>query len=130
LFKVRCASFQASCQHLILIELQKNELLFSKSIFIKRKQILERETNMDNIGTFKVIEIKQSVFENNGKRADLLRGKLKKDKIFLLNLMSSPGSGKTTTLIRTIEKLKGKLRIGVMYNSPQKLDSPLSSKMV
>jgi hydrogenase nickel incorporation protein HypB len=127
LFKVRCASFQASCQHLILIQLQKNELLFSKSIFIKRKQILERETNMDNIGTFKVIEIKQSVFENNAKRADLLRGKLKKDKIFLLNLMSSPGSGKTTTLIRTIEKLKGKLRIGVMEAD---IDSDVDARMI
>ncbi len=66
---------------------------------------------MDN---FKVIEIKQSVFENNGKNADQLRKELKKNKTFLLNLMSSPGSGKTTTLVRTIEALIDKLRIGVM----------------
>lgn len=62
----------------------------------------------------KVYEIKQSVFANNDQRAELLRGDLKKEKTFLLNLMSSPGSGKTTTLTRTIEALKDELRIGVM----------------
>lgn len=63
---------------------------------------------------YKILEIKQSVFDDNNKQADLLREKLKEDKIFLLNLMSSPGSGKTTTLTRVIEQLKEKLRIGVM----------------
>ncbi len=63
---------------------------------------------------YKVIEIKASVFENNNKRADLLRGELKKDGVFLLNLMSSPGSGKTTTVLRTIEALKDDMSIGVM----------------
>ena len=63
---------------------------------------------------YRVLEIKQSVFEDNNKQADLLRQKLKDEKIFLLNLMSSPGAGKTTTLTRTIEMLKEKLRIGVM----------------
>lgn len=63
---------------------------------------------------YKVIEIKRSVFENNDKQADLLREQLKKDKTFLLNLMSSPGSGKTTTLLRTIEALKDEMSIGVM----------------
>ncbi len=62
----------------------------------------------------RVIEIKQSVFENNDHRAELLRGELKEKKVFLLNLMSSPGSGKTTTLVRTMEALKGEMRIGVM----------------
>lgn len=62
----------------------------------------------------KVIEIKQSVFKNNDERAELLRGELKEKKIFLLNLMSAPGSGKTTTLTRTIEALKDEFRIGVM----------------
>lgn len=62
----------------------------------------------------RVIEVKQSVFANNDARAQLLRQELKQDKTFLLNLMSSPGSGKTTTLMRTIEGLKDKLRIGVM----------------
>lgn len=62
----------------------------------------------------KVYEIKQSVFANNDQRAELLREDLKKEKTFLLNLMSSPGSGKTTTLTRTIEALKDELRIGVM----------------
>lgn len=63
---------------------------------------------------FKVLEIKKSVFENNDREADLLRQQLKKDKVFLLNLMSSPGSGKTTTLTRTIAALKDEFRIGVM----------------
>lgn len=63
---------------------------------------------------FKVYEIKQRVFENNEKQADELRGELKEQKTFLLNLMSSPGAGKTTTLKRTIEALRDEFRIGVM----------------
>jgi len=62
----------------------------------------------------KIIEIKKSVFEDNNKEADLLRSELKGRGMFLLNLMSSPGSGKTTTLISTINLLKDKLRIAVM----------------
>lgn len=63
---------------------------------------------------FKVIEIKRSVFDNNDKEAQRIREKLKEKKTFLLNLMSSPGSGKTTTLKATIAKLKDELKIGVM----------------
>lgn len=63
---------------------------------------------------YKVIEIKQSVFENNDIQAGLLRKQLKKEKTFLLNLMSSPGSGKTTTVLRTIEALKNEMKIGVL----------------
>ena len=63
---------------------------------------------------YKVIEIKESVFEDNDNQANLLRLKLKEDKTFLLNLMSSPGSGKTTTVLRTIEALKDEMRIGVI----------------
>ena len=62
----------------------------------------------------RVIEVKESVFANNDARAQLLREELKQNKTFLLNLMSSPGSGKTTTLMRTIERLKDQIRIGVM----------------
>ena len=62
----------------------------------------------------RIIEVKESVFANNDARAQLLREELKQSKTFLLNLMSSPGSGKTTTLMRTIERLKDKIRIGVM----------------
>ena len=62
----------------------------------------------------KIIEIKKSVFEDNNRAADVLRGELKKKGVFLLNLMSSPGSGKTTTLIQTINLLKDKIRIAVM----------------
>ena len=63
---------------------------------------------------FKVIEVKQSVLENNDRKAAQLREELKAEHTFLLNLMSSPGSGKTTTLRRTIEALKDELRIGIM----------------
>ena len=66
---------------------------------------------MDNI---RVIQIKQSLFADNDVDAERLRGQLKEEKTFLLNLMSSPGSGKTTTLLRTIEKLRSQLRIGFM----------------
>ena len=63
---------------------------------------------------YKIIEVKESVFANNDREAARLREDLKRDKTFLLNLMSSPGSGKTTTLLRTIETLKDELRMGVM----------------
>ena len=63
---------------------------------------------------FKVIEVKQSIFADNNADADRLRAQLKEQGIFLLNLMSSPGSGKTTTLKRTIAALKDELRLGVM----------------
>jgi hydrogenase nickel incorporation protein HypB len=66
------------------------------------------------MNTFKILEIKQSVFEDNDKQANLLREELKKEKTFLLNLMSSPGSGKTTTVLRTIEALKNEMQIGVL----------------
>lgn len=62
----------------------------------------------------KIIEVKESVFADNNRRADALRAQLKESRTFLLNLMSSPGSGKTTTLLRLIERLKDELRIGVM----------------
>ena len=64
--------------------------------------------------TYKVLEIKKSVFEDNDRQANLLRAELKKEKTFLLNLMSSPGSGKTTTVVRTIEALKDEMKIGVL----------------
>lgn len=63
---------------------------------------------------FRVLEIKKSVFENNDREADILRQENKANKVFLLNLMSSPGSGKTTTLTKTIAALKDEFRIGVM----------------
>lgn len=63
---------------------------------------------------YKVLEIKQSVFDNNDRQAELLREDLKKEGVFLLNLMSSPGSGKTTTVLRTIEALKNEMNIGIL----------------
>ena len=62
----------------------------------------------------KVIQIKQSVFADNNADADRLRAQLKEEKTFLLNLMSSPGSGKTTTLLALAKELEGKLKWGVM----------------
>lgn len=63
---------------------------------------------------FKIIEVKQSVFADNDKNAAILRSRLKEEKTFLLNLMSSPGAGKTTTLLALADKLKGRVRWGVM----------------
>ena len=77
--------------------------------------------------TYKIIEIKESVFENNDRRAELLRGELKNQKTFLLNLMSSPGSGKTTTLVRTIEALKDEMSIGIMEAD---IDSDVDAKTI
>ncbi len=63
----------------------------------------------------RVIKVKQSVLANNDSRAELLRSELKKNRVFLINVMSSPGSGKTTLLVNLINKLKERgLRIGVM----------------
>ena len=64
--------------------------------------------------TYKIIEIKESIFADNDREADRIRAGLKAEKTCLLNLMSSPGAGKTTTLLRTIEALEKDLRIGVM----------------
>lgn len=79
------------------------------------------------MGDFKILEIKQSIFDDNDKQADKLRASLKEKKLFLLNLMSSPGSGKTTTLTRTIELLKDELRIGVMEAD---IDSDVDAKTI
>lgn len=74
-------------------------------------RIINPDLPMDEV---KVIEIKKSIFEENGHEADQLREELKRKGVFLLNLMSSPGSGKTTTLIATINELKDKLKVAVM----------------
>lgn len=62
----------------------------------------------------KIIEVKRSIFENNDKDAQRLRAELKEKKVFLLNLMSSPGSGKTTTLLALAKALDGRVKMGVM----------------
>lgn len=66
------------------------------------------------IDDYKVIEVKRSIFEDNDADADRLREELRAERTFLLNLMSSPGAGKTTTLKRTIANLKDEMNIGVM----------------
>ena len=63
---------------------------------------------------YKILEIKESIFEDNDAEAEKLRGELKAGGTFFINLMSSPGSGKTTTLKALINALKGEYRIGVM----------------
>lgn len=76
---------------------------------------------------YKVIEIKHSVFESNDREADKVRQQLKADRTFLLNLMSSPGSGKTTTLKQTIAALKDEYKIGVMEAD---IDSDVDAKTI
>ena len=61
----------------------------------------------------RIIEVKQSVFEDNNRDAEELRAELKRNKTFLLNLMSSPGSGKTSLLLKLAKELKGKVKLGV-----------------
>ena len=79
---------------------------------------------MDEI---RIIEVKQSVFASNDKRANELRNELKEKKTFLLNVMSSPGSGKTTTLTRLINLLKDEFKIGVMEAD---IDSDVDARTV
>ena len=66
------------------------------------------------MGEYRIIEVKQSVFAANEKSADQLREEMKKKGTLLVNLMSSPGSGKTNTLKKTIAALNGKLSLAVM----------------
>ncbi len=75
----------------------------------------------------RILEIKQSVFADNDRQAGELRAELKEKGVFLLNLMSSPGAGKTTTLMKTIEALKGTFRIGVMEAD---IDSDVDARMI
>lgn len=80
-----------------------------------------------DVKDFKIIEVKRSVFEDNDADANRLREELKADKTFLLNLMSSPGAGKTTTLKRTIKMLKNEMNIGVMEAD---IDSDVDAKAI
>ena len=73
----------------------------------------------------RVIEVKENILADNDKEAQILRDKLKSNKTFLMNLMSSPGSGKTTTLLRTVEQLKDKIKIGIMEAD---IDSDVDAK--
>ena len=75
----------------------------------------------------RILEIKQSVYANNDAQADRLREELKATGVYLLNLMSSPGSGKTTTLTRLVERLKDDLKIGVMEAD---IDSDVDAKTI
>jgi hydrogenase nickel incorporation protein HypB len=73
------------------------------------------------------MEIKKGIFENNDRQADMLREDLHKEKTFLLNLMSSPGSGKTTTVLKTIELLRDRFRFGIMEAD---IDSDVDARKV
>ena len=63
---------------------------------------------------YRVIEVKQSVFADNDKDAEALRRELKEQGTFLVNLMSSPGSGKTTTLTKLLKTLPQDMKVGIM----------------
>lgn len=75
----------------------------------------------------RILEIKESIFEDNNKDAQRLREQLENEKTFLLNLMSSPGAGKTTTLVNTINRLKEKLSIAIMEAD---IDSDVDAKTI
>ena len=77
--------------------------------------------------SIRILDLKKPILEDNDADADLLRSELKKDKTFYLNLMSSPGSGKTTTLKATIAGLRDSLRIGVMEAD---IDSDVDAKAI
>lgn len=76
---------------------------------------------------YKIIEVKESVFADNDREAARMRAQLRTERTFLLNLMSSPGSGKTATLLRTLERLRGGLRVGVMEAD---IDSDVDAKTI
>lgn len=86
-----------------------------QSLLCRGMRLIYKSERVDEMmDAYKVLEIKRSVFEDNDRQGDLLREELKREKTFLLNLMSSPGSGKTTTVLRTIEALKDEMTIGVL----------------
>ena len=91
--------------------MRKKIFIFAYVVFLLYLCAIFVKNTMEQV---KVIELKKSIFEENDREADALRGELKRRGVFLLNLMSAPGSGKTTTLIETINRLKDKIRIAVM----------------
>ncbi len=62
----------------------------------------------------RVISVNRSVFATNDRIAEETREQMKRDKTFFVNVMASPGAGKSTTLLRTISELKEEFKIGVM----------------
>lgn len=88
---------------------------------------INKERSVFTLDKYRIIEVKQSVFEDNNKDADKLRGRLKDEKTLLVNLMSSPGAGKTTTLKKLIALLKDDLKIGVMEAD---IDSDVDAKTI
>ena len=88
---------------------------------------MTREKRGIYLKNVRILEVKQSVFANNDAQAEQLREELKEKKIYLLNLMSSPGAGKTTTLTSLIERLKDEMKIGVMEAD---IDSDVDAKTI
>ena len=76
---------------------------------------------------YRIIEVKESILSDNDRDADELRKELKAQNTFLLNLMSSPGAGKTTTLVRTIDMLRDEFNIGIMEAD---IDSDVDAKTI
>src|SRR4030042_5908152 len=79
-----------------------------------RQGVLYKEHGGRIVEKIRLIEVKEEIQADNKARAEALRNRLKAGKTFLLNLMSSPGSGKTTLILRTIEALRNDLHIGVI----------------
>ncbi len=79
------------------------------------------------MNNFRTIKIKKKVCEDNNKKAEEIKTKLKDEGVLLLNLMSSPGSGKTTTLLRTIEKLNSEFEIGIIESD---VDADVDAKTI
>lgn len=82
---------------------------------------------MEKMKEFRILEIKEGVFEENDRKAEELRKTLKEEGVFLINLMSSPGAGKTSTLVKTIEALKEKMNIAIMEAD---IDSDVDAKTI
>src|SRR4030042_6724650 len=79
-----------------------------------RQRVLCKKYGGHIMKEIRLIEVKEEIQADNKAKAEALRNRLKADKTFLLNLMSSPGAGKTTLVLRTIEALRNDLRIGVI----------------
>jgi hydrogenase nickel incorporation protein HypB len=80
-----------------------------------------------NMNELKIFKIQKNIHEDNAKVAFQTREELKSKATYLINIMSSPGSGKTTALVSTIKALKDEFKIGVMEAD---VDSDVDAKTV
>lgn len=112
----------------LLTKILQRDILELENITVVMLSKPQPEINKEKpVEPFKVLEIKKSIFDNNDKQAEQLRHELKTEKTFLLNLMSSPGSGKTTTVLKTLELLRDRFRFGIMEAD---IDSDVDARKV